>query len=642
MTPPKLPCLKCRERHIKCDKQKPKCGRCQSRNLQCVPVERKAVFRRGSKDIDLSGDVFAADQTWVNSQPRKWRRIDDKKDTETELGKVTGAGRARVTSPRRATHTQTAAVPAGASAPEGLVRGLSYAGDYRAEESDNAVTQLYRVEAESAIPPQTTADIASLTRFDNLVNAAVDIQAGGQYPSPTSVSRPGGSIQPSHESPRSFHHISPAASAASTHSHQSNSSLPSIATRHPLATVEQSCLLRYFIEELSPWFDHCDPQCHFRQVVPLRAQSSSCGTLLNAIFAVSSRHLSRLPQYKNPDGMVVYHGQLLPDLATSSAVEYMLKCIPGLSSFHDISDSSEQENLMCAAIILRQYEEMEEEMEETGTESKSPEVNYSANPASTTESTASVGGAQGRVNFLAITQTIIHAMISSSSPLHRSSLAIAAYWIAIRQEVYYALTRRRAPCITFTEADWKSATVANMMIMHAGEVTKWCWGERTVEEYERLKAHQQYLIFTYSSHLTPILQKPADRSKGEIFPTVWYTTDAQVTGVQHLEMARIILIAENPHLRNASRTVHRKAEFLVRNIVLKLCGIAVDNVSKQMPALVNAVISILLYGEYFTDQAERHALMEVIERTKDMRAWPLRSGIKRLLRVWREGDDVEI
>lgn len=158
----------------------------------------------------------------------------------------------------------------------------------------------------------------------------------------------------------------------------------------------------------------------------------------------------------------------------------MLKCIPGLSSFHNIGDPIEQENLMCAAIILRQYEEMEEEMEEMGTGPISFLTDSSFGNENAGEGDSPT---EKQVNFLAITQTIIQAMISASSPLQRSPLAVAAYWIAIRQEVYYALTRKRAPCLTFTAQDWESATVANKMVMHAGEVTKWCWGDRTLGEY---------------------------------------------------------------------------------------------------------------------------------------------------------------
>lgn len=242
-----------------------------------------------------------------------------------------------------------------------------------------------------------------------------------------------------------------------------------------------------------------------------------------------------------PQG-VLYHDQLLVDLKSSTAVEYMLQCIPGLVRFPEIKDSLEQENIMAAAVILRQYEEIEEIMgeDEVGVEFRE------------------------QVNFLAITQTIIDSMISS--PLYQS-LATAAYWIAIRQEVYYALTRERTLNMQFSMEDWQNASVANTLIMLVGEVAKWCWGEKSTEEWgmifsfsslsilhaklihiERLNTHQQQLMQTYKTHLIPILSRKADKSKGEIFPTVWYTSDAQVTATQHLELARMILIAESPHL----------------------------------------------------------------------------------------------
>ncbi|KAL4776635.1 hypothetical protein BDW60DRAFT_224247 [Aspergillus nidulans var. acristatus] len=566
--------------------------------------------------------AFPADQTWVNSRPRKWRG---------SKSSVERAQQNASPSPDRPNREQ-ASVSEGADAVElnlDHIPGQTWLDsrlvhspvrDCVDEGSTGVRARTEDSGLEGAILPRAADNgHTSLTRVNVLASAAVGSQA--QHASPISVQGVNYSINASPQSPCS------------------SIDSPAPSPYQPLASIEESCLLRYFIEELSPWFDHCDPQSHFRQLVPLRAQRSRYPSLLNAIFAVSARHLSRLPQYRTLEGNIKYYSQFLPDLSTSSAVEYMLKCIPGLSSFHNIGDPTEQENLMCAAIILRQYEEMEEEMEEIGTDPISffTESSVGAENAGERDSPT-----EKQVNFLAITQTIIQAMISSSSPLQRSPLAVAAYWIAIRQEVYYALTRKRAPCLTFTAQDWESAAVANKMIMHAGEVTKWCWGDRTLSEYERLRHHQQLLITTYSSQLTPILHRLADRTKGEIFPVVWYATDAQVTGVQHLEMARMILIAENPRLleNGVPRSMHRKTEFIVRNIVLNLCGIAVD-VSKRMPALVNAVISILLYGEYFTDLAERNALLNIIELIKDMRAWPLRKGVERLQRAWREADNVE-
>lgn len=148
-------------------------------------------------------------------------------------------------------------------------------------------------------------------------------------------------------------------------------------------------------------FDHCDDRRHFKQVVPCRARH--CPTLRYAIFAVSSRHFCRPPQYKTKHG-VLYQGQFLPDLNSSSTVEYLLKCIPGLAEFPNIKDPTHQENIMAATVILRQYEVMDEESNEVraNTEYHNDE----------------------RVNFLAVTQKIIDSMISC--PLDHS-LATAAY-----------------------------------------------------------------------------------------------------------------------------------------------------------------------------------------------------------------------
>jgi hypothetical protein len=83
------------------------------------------------------------------------------------------------------------------------------------------------------------------------------------------------------------------------------------------------------------------------------------------------------------------------------------------------------------------------------------------------------------------------------------------------------------------------------------------------------------------------------------------------------------------------RAVHRKVEAEVRSIVLKVCGIALSHSYERVPpVLINAVIGILLYGEYFTEQCEQEALMGVLDRTKNVLAWPLRKSIQVLKEKW--------
>lgn len=93
--------------------------------------------------------------------------------------------------------------------------------------------------------------------------------------------------------------------------------------------------------------------------------------------------------------------------------------------------------------------------------------------------------------------------------------------------------------------------------------------------------------------------------------------------------------------RNARGALHRKTEAQVRTIVLCLCGIA-SNHPRCQPALVNAVIAITLYGEYFTNQEERDALLVIMNQTMEIHAWPMRKAYQSLQRQWDMLDDVEL
>lgn len=62
----------------------------------------------------------------------------------------------------------------------------------------------------------------------------------------------------------------------------------------------------------------------------------------------------------------------------------------------------------------------------------------------------------------------------------------------------------------------------------------------------RLDAEQQQLAVEYAEEFVPVWQQEADFTKGETFPSIWYGSDAQVVGVQHFDLARMVLVAEKP------------------------------------------------------------------------------------------------
>jgi hypothetical protein len=86
--------------------------------------------------------------------------------------------------------------------------------------------------------------------------------------------------------------------------------------------------------------DLCDPKQHFQTEVPQRA--GTCQILLNAVFALASRHLSRIGSYDS-FASNRYHQKCLTYL------------IPMLNDTATVSD----ESLFAATIILRVLEEMD-------------------------------------------------------------------------------------------------------------------------------------------------------------------------------------------------------------------------------------------------------------------------------------------
>ncbi|KAL4861235.1 hypothetical protein BDV12DRAFT_191214 [Aspergillus spectabilis] len=544
------------------DKRRPVCKRCEVKGLECNPVP-KARFSHHS--LTASNDAgISKDQAWVNCKPKSWRSLHN-----TTVHNALDHGHIDIP------HQTQGASP-------GTTEALNFS-------------------SPASLP----------TSFHSApYNTVTTDPAGYSTNGQTNI----GQMTCSQDQ------ISPRVDGIDTRRPATRSSKGASTT---IDNLQESCLLRYFIEELSAWFDHCDEQRHFQLVVPRRAQH--CPTLRNAIFAASSRRLYRLPQYRTPRG-IVYCGQLLPNLKESSALEYMLKCIPDLTEFPRIQDPVEQENIMAATVILRQYEEIEEDVDD------------GRDPEGGNIHTETHHNSFERVNFLGITQTIIDAM--SMSPI-RSSLARACYWITIRQETYYALTRETVPHLRFDSDRWPNASIADDMILFAGQVATWRWTGKNSEQWWRLKAQEQLLLHNSSDELKPLLDLKAKKSKGEVFPTIWYSFDVQITAIQHFRLAQLILTAENPQLENANRATHRKAEAEVRSFVLELCGIALCHRQIQ-PALVNAVIAITLYGEYFTDQEDRDALVGIISMTSDIRAWSMRKPYERLRERWAMVDSAEI
>ncbi|KAG5664951.1 hypothetical protein KAF25_008685 [Fusarium avenaceum] len=550
------------------DDEAPKCTRCRNRGLECVRMGPSRQFRNGSS-AKYDGQ-FSGTQSWVNSSAKEFRLQ---------------------TGPRRATQR----IPL-------------------ADETITADRMTQEVQSDHSNNPINR-------RGDRLPDHSSPLSSQPAEPGLTSSSYFGQVISSSTPPQENEQLHALALASYQTHSSQQHLALsqrdpswggilhalePPERRDVPLDSVQEACLLRYFIEELSPWFDLTDPQRLYQLVVPERARRYP--PLLNAILAMSTRHLCRCEKYRTPQG-IVYRGQHLSNLTPGSAVEYMLKCIPVLKDFHTTRDGEIRELIVTTAVILRHFEELDEEEEDLSIEPR----------------------LDGGVNFLAILNAVLRSL-TSDDLVRRRELLSASFWVALRQEVYFALRKGFPPQMVEPPAEWADISPANKLVLHTRQVTKWLFEDKSESGWQKLKEQEEYLDQHVCGRFTPILFRPPDRVSGEVFPTMWYASPIALTGMQHMMIAKMILVGESPFLSRSEdvRSAYRIAEGEVKKLLLEVCGTAIQHPDTQ-PGLVNAMLVIQMYGSYFTDPWEREALMMTVKMFKDCQAWPLPKSLRGFL-----------
>lgn len=223
-------------------------------------------------------------------------------------------------------------------------------------------------------------------------------------------------------------------------------------------------------------FDLCDEQSHFHYLVPRLAQKYE--HLRWAIFAVAASHLSCLPQYKTPEG-ISFHGLPLSDLSPSVAVECLLKCIPSLRGIHEVQGSERLESLVAIAVILRQLEEIEGGGDEVATRICMEERTDRLS--------------QQEPSFLLVTNAVFEIAFLRDL-FNQPSLVQAAYWMALRQEIYHSFTRSSRLKVEIPLKFLGSVSDANEIVLHTARVASWRWGDAADSE-RRASRHSQDPFF---------------------------------------------------------------------------------------------------------------------------------------------------
>ncbi|TIC89685.1 hypothetical protein CH35J_012654 [Colletotrichum higginsianum] len=368
----------------------------------------------------------------------------------------------------------------------------------------------------------------------------------------------------------------------------------------PFTQPHEVRLMKYYLEYMCTWFDLCDARRHFAIVVPRRA--ITCPTLLNAIFALSSRHLS-LNGHFDPYASDRYHQE----------------CLKHLTAISNDSSALTNDDLLAATILLRTLEELDVPL--IGTDH------------------------EGHLLGIQLFMNTQNASSTAPSPLRQAS-----FWVGLRQEITMAFATQRPIKVKldhlFIDRSLSPADDdcwANRIVVHCAEVVQFCFGDVASRkaEYERLVEYDYRWLRARPLSWLPIAYSEPDPALDAVFPQIFYINHAVVIGNVHAALARALLMCHDesiPKIGPGRIMARKKLDDDIRTQIRELCGTALSNKS-TIPAMITACMGVTACGDRFTDFAEQRALLDVLVKTDVEHSWPTASAQSHLKRAWGWEDD---
>ncbi|KAJ6059393.1 uncharacterized protein N7446_000045 [Penicillium canescens] len=252
-------------------------------------------------------------------------------------------------------------------------------------------------------------------------------------------------------------------------------------------SLREASLMRYFIQKIAPWADICDVQSHFSTEVPRRALQNSM--VLKAILALSARHDAILAGDSDWEAST-YHGQ----------------CLQLLIAALDQAETNCDENMLIAVVILRIYEELE----------------------NNTDQQFHLLGSNRLVNLVAR---------SASS----GGLAEAVSWQFLRQAIYASIVQYQPLQLNMQNYERSSmfhrhddAACANVIIYHCARIIQLCSDApgRIVDREAWRNISESVIEWNRTKPMTwqPLRYQAPDISVDRPFPELWMISPLQWSG----------------------------------------------------------------------------------------------------------------
>ncbi|KAJ5807642.1 hypothetical protein N7447_011098, partial [Penicillium robsamsonii] len=427
--------------------------------------------------------------------------------------------------------------------------------------------------------------------------------------------------------------VTPAYVAGSQLGSRSNSEssprAPTTPTGQPrLSNLTEAFLLRHFQKYLAPWLDAFNPERHFSTDVIERATQSPL--LLYACLAVSACHLSRTTNSIAGD---VAHG-------------YHERCI---SIMLPVLDKPQFEIgieiLLSSTVILRFFESIS-----CAWAINSPtQNNYPGLIHPTAHSPPN-----DQQHHLLAGSVYVSSHVDSAIT---GGLASASFWAYVIQDIQFALTYQKCLRLSFAPFDdrlrrWWIAKPAlsdgdwtNQAIWLLAETIDFCYNipgrshDGSLGSAGETALRRRILEWELGRPDTfvPLHISPPDPGNGKPFPVAWYTSLWHATAIQHICLAKSLMLIRELEFYDRSM-LHLEHPVKLRNDLARtlnfMFGIATS--ADDDPSLrITACHALFACGSWVEDPVVQNLLIDLLRRTERENGWPWGYVHNQVVQAWR-------
>ncbi|KAL3464949.1 fungal-specific transcription factor domain-containing protein [Aspergillus heterothallicus] len=621
-------CSTCRKRHLKCDEVKPVCGPCLKVSRQCI-YSQLSDIRSRIEPSEKSPQAPSADTFRESLQETLAEHFDEALEGAVEEQPTlphpsvpfvpssftgTGSDQSPGVLSSHGTHNHTVlSWPHGDGQPplhplDQLAAIVAIDHTTPPQNLGNGSETHYSSDIPSVRSsiesPRLTVATATVRWFDLLANDAIretPQAAGAGYGDISSLERLDDTdvskITPLQRATRivdrNLRDVDTHASAVGTPSEQTLWQAQELIQLLPREYV----LFENFVQRISPWIDLFDPTNKFSTFVPHLAMRNA--GLLNAILALSSRHLSL-----NAERLTLDHQP-----HREASLQYYYQTLHYVQKAMQYSSYKTSLELLATTLIISTYEMLDDSSQDWQRHLEGV--------------------------FLIQRSQVIHG--------DSGGLKSAVWWAWLCQDVWAAFRERRKT-LTFwvpkkTYASLSPAELASRSMFVLAKVINYCSREESLlaeinlqERVDRAK-HLRTMLDEWWSHLTvefsplPVMTP----STSAPFRPIWIRTPAFAVAVQLHCVAHILICSHQPCVYGIDQFLERQTS--IRQCVEIICGIAMA-LKDDGSSLISSQC-LFIAGMFTQDSRSRECVLDLLESCRQRTGWPVHSFGDELKQQWK-------